>query len=74
MGQLAMLDGSISQQRISQALSGLRPFDNQTGLRLSALMDELEELASTSPLPPDFRNIPAIRAALQQRREQQKQQ
>lgn len=67
--QFAVICGHLSQQRLSQAFSGLKPLDNRDGLALEAFVKEIQELcASVLPLSIDFRNVTGVRQALENRR------
>jgi hypothetical protein len=67
--QFAIICGRLSQQRLSQAFSGLKPLENPDGLALEACVQELQELcASVLPLSIDFRNVIGVKEALEIRR------
>ena len=62
--------GYISQQRLSQAFSGLRPFPEDVNARLEEFVLELQELAvSVEPIPIDWRNVVAVMQVLTERRQ-----
>ena len=68
--QFAIITGNyLSQQRLSQAFSGLKPLENKDGTALEAWIKELQELcASVLPLSIDFRNVIGVKQALEIRR------
>jgi hypothetical protein len=73
--QFAVISGLISQQRLSQALSGLKPLENRHGIALEACVKEIQELVqSTLPLSIDFRNVTGVKQALETRRLAKKEQ
>jgi hypothetical protein len=73
--QFATIFGCISQQRLSQAFSGVKPLLNQDGEMLEKCVGELHELrASIHPLSIDFRNVIGVQQALEIRRLAKKEQ
>ena len=67
--QFAVICGRISQQRLSQALSGLKPLANEDGIALEACVKEIQELVQhTLPLSIDFRNVTGVMQALENQR------
>jgi len=73
--QFAIICGHLSQQRLSQAFSGLKPLLNEDGMVLEACVKELQELCqSVLPLSIDFRNVSGVRQAMGIRRLAQKEQ
>ena len=73
--QFAVICGHLSQQRLSQAFSGLKPLANEDGILLEACVKELQELCqSVLPLSIDFRNVIGIKQALEIRRLAKKEQ
>lgn len=73
--QFAIVCGHLSQQRLSQAFSGLKPFANEDGILLEACVKEIQELTeSVRPLSIDFRNVTGVRLALEIRRLAKKEQ
>jgi hypothetical protein len=59
----------ISQSRLSQALSGTRPLENQQSECLVRLIEEIEGLVEAAkPIPISLKNTQTIRALLQERR------
>lgn len=68
--QFSVITGNyVSQQRLSQAFSGLKPLANEDGMALEAWVKELQELCrSVLPLSIDFRNVVGVKQALETRR------
>ena len=67
--QFSVICGIISQQRLNQAFSGLKPLSNEQGSALEACIKEIQELCrSVLPLSIDFRNVTGVKQALEMRR------
>jgi hypothetical protein len=61
--------GLIGRTRLTQALQGAKPLDQNTIDKLVALLDEMSELKRTSLVAPDWSDSENIREQLRHRRE-----
>ena len=62
------ISGLIGRTRLTQALQGEKPLDQNLVDKLVALLDEMAELKSTSLVAPDWADAQNIREQLDQRR------
>jgi hypothetical protein len=69
VSNLAAINGTISQSRLSRALAGQKPLENEDGLSLLRTLDEMLELMKTSTTMPDWSKHDRIREALRIQRE-----
>ena len=69
VSNLAAINGNISQSRLSRALSGQKPLENEDGFSLLRTLDEMAELMNTSLTVPDWSKHDRIRDALRLQRE-----
>jgi hypothetical protein len=60
--------GLIGRTRLTQALQGQKPLDQNTIDKLLVILDELTELKRTSLIAPDWSDAENIREQLRQRR------
>jgi hypothetical protein len=69
VSNLAAINGRISQSRLSRALAGQKPLENEDGMSLLGTLDEMIELMRTSMAVPDWGKHDDIRQALDSTRE-----
>jgi len=65
---VAIIGGLIGRTRLTQALQGDKPLDQNTVDKLVALLDEMAELKNSSLVAPDWNDAVGIREQLAQRR------
>jgi len=69
VSNLAAINGTISQSRLSRALPGQKPLENEDGVSLLRTLDEMLDLMKTSMTVPDWSKHDRIRDALRLQRE-----
>jgi hypothetical protein len=64
----ALISGVVSKARFAQGLTGDNNFEPEDADKMLEVLSEMQELYDISPSPPDWREVDAIRKALQERR------
>jgi hypothetical protein len=69
ISNLAAINGTISQSRLSRALAGQKPLEAEDGISLLKTLDEMLELMKTSTIMPNWSKHDRIRDTLRLQRE-----